>query len=257
MVHIRLRISVILLVLSVSSVATMLLNDQMILSHVYKVCSTVAITLKVLTTLQTIALVVFAWIFNYIQLKIFMRLRNIEDIRTALHVNKNRVYSIVVETVICLLHPLPICMGLGNSPHLENRPSAAIESLDAHFNYTAPHNSISQQTQPDYIKLNSVDSALSVLTFLRLYHIGRFAVLRSRLFRTMLSYSLGALAQTKYNFIFIFKSYMARYKGYFLAAIAIGFTATAAWCIYICDGDIVRYQDALWVVGITFFTVGK
>lgn len=253
----RLIVAGSLLALSISSVFTTILNDQLILLRVYDVCSTAALTLKALTTVQTALLILLVWVFNYIQLRIFMRLRSIEDISTALHVNKRRIYSVVVETFICLLHPLPVCMGLGPSPHVESKQSVTIESLESHFNLSIPADLQYPPPGANILRLSNADAVLSVLTFLRLYQIGRFTVLHSRIFRTMLSYSLGALAQTKYNFVFIFKSYMARYKGYLLAALALVFTATAGWCIYICDGDIDRYQDALWVVGITFFTVGK
>lgn len=254
LVRVRLIVSKVLLVLCLGGILVTIVNDQLILLSVYDVCSSAALGLKTLTSLLTALLLVFIWIFTYIQMKLFMNLRSIDDIKTAFHINRHRLVLLILETVVCAIHPLPVCMDYGEPPDAVspfNRP----EPLSLSQNLTDRIEAVTP-TSP-VPALSTADALLSILMFLRLYHIGRFLVLHSRLFRTMLSYSLGALAHTKYNFVFIFKSYMAQYKGYLLATIALTFTSIAAWCIYICDRDITRYQDAVWVVGITFFTVGK
>lgn len=255
LVKVRLAVSKTLLALCLGGILSTVINDQLILIGVYDVCSSTALGLKTLTTLLTVLLLLFIWIFSYIQMKLFMNLRAIDDFWTAFHVNRQRLVLVILETVVCAIHPLPICTGLGDPPDTVS-PFIRPEPLGLAQNLTG-NMGIVGSSEEKVAALSNADSLLSILMFIRLYHIGRFVVLHSRLFRTMLSYSLGALAHTKYNFVFIFKSYMALYKGYMLAAIAITFTAIAAWCIYICDRDITRYQDAIWVVGITFFTVGK
>lgn len=265
---IRLFVAKLSLFVSVSSILIMMVNTQLIVMNIYTTCSDVSLALKATGSALTGSLLVLIWLYNYLQLQIFRCLRNIDSLCIALQVNPQRSILLLLETLITIPHPLPICLlpakldGKLVSPFMNEHESSSYNETTAIFiNFTAPPVN-ANNTNPDslYVEtatLNQLDSVLAVLMFVRLYHIARFTVLHSKLFRTMLSYSLGALAHTKYNFLFIFKSYMAIYKGYFLATLAMAFTFIAAWCIYICDKDITRYEDALWVVGITFFTVGK
>ena len=278
LLQIRLLLSKFLFLVALSSIVIMMTNVQLTLLKVYTVCSQKAIILKITVSALTGVLLVLVWMYNFIQLELFRNLRNIESFRIAAQVNPYRGFLLLLETLVTLPHPLPFCMGLGKPPVEVISPDAnpftkdysdnfelLVNNETAFYNATATGYEVAGQNLTDsaprhhrsIVRLSDIDSVLSVLMFIRLYHIARFTVLHSKLFRTMLSYSLGALAHTKYNFSFIFKSYMAIYKGYFLAALALTFTGLAAWCIYICDREIVQYLDAVWVVGITFFTVGK
>lgn len=274
---VRLLLSKFLLIISLSTIIIMMTNVQLTLMRIYDVCSQEAIILKATVSSLTGVLIVLVWVYNYIQLELFRNIRNIESFRIAAQVNPYRGFLVFLETLLNLPHPLPWCTGHSLAPIIEpteafvkdysttfevvnNETSAAASNYSSQVINTGvftDNKNISEMFHHSVVRLTTIDSVLSVLMFLRLYHIARFTVLHSKLFRTMLSYSLGALAHTKYNFSFIFKSYMAIYKGYFLAALALTFTALAAWCIYICDKEIHKYPDALWVVGITFFTVGK
>ena len=265
----RLRASKLGLITALTSIIVMITNTQLILLGVYSTCSDVSIGLKGTVSALTFILIILVWIYNYLQLEIFKTLRNIQSLRIAFQVNLRRTLLLVLETIITIPHPLPICllpvMSEEVSPFMNEHEDKDNEyNMGVNFT-TAAVASLAENTTGGVVdgfhyqraKIHQLDSIFAILMFARLYHVARFSVLHSKLFRTMLSYSLGALAHTKYNFMFIFKSYMAIYKGYFLAAIALSFTFIAAWCIYISDKDITNYEDALWVVGITFFTVGK
>lgn len=276
LLQIRMFLSKFLFIVALCSIIIMMINVQLTLLQVFTVCSQTAIILKITVSVLTGILLGLVWMYNYIQLELFRNIRNIDSFRIAAQVNPFRGFLLLLETVVSLPHPLPICMGLGRPPVEVISPEAnpftkdysdgfelLVNNETAYYNATATGYSVegrnstnTYNNHENIVRLNDIDSVLSILMFLRLYHIARFTVLHSKLFRTMLSYSLGALAHTKYNFSFIFKSYMAIYKGYFLAGLALTFSGLAAWCIYICDREIVQYLDALWVVGITFFTVG-
>jgi len=185
-----------------------------------------------------------------------MNVHSIDDMSTALHLSRHRIFIISLELMAAAIHPLPCCFGYSKHPTVSEHYKETLEYY-TDVNTTTPIVHIAENIPHTVIRLHPWDSVLSVLMFARLYLIGRFIVLHSRLFRTMLSYSLGALAHTKYNLVFVFKSYMAMYKGYLLVCIGLTSTFLAAWCIYISDDNIYSYDDALWVVGITFFTVGK
>lgn len=264
---IRLFVSKVLLVTSLASILIMITNAQLVLLSVYSVCSETATAMKTAVTALTILTLFSIWLYSYLQLEIFRNLRNINSVWMALQVSPQRVTLLMVETLITIPHPLPVCFGFNiysSSPRFPSEHEDEALNM-GNVSQTTTSSSIQNFTNPALalgnaeriIRLNKWDALLSIMMFARLYQIARFTVLHSKLFRTMLSYSLGALAQTKYNFSFIFKSYMAVYKGYFLGAIALAFVLISAWCIYISDKAITTYQDALWVIGITFFTVGE
>lgn len=254
------------LAVSLASIVVMIINTQLILSGIYPTCSEISLGLKVVLSVLTALLIVLIWVYNYLQLEIFRCLRHIDSLFMTFQVNPQRSILVILETLITLPHPLPMCFRPGQSPpvspFMNEHEGVDINATTIVYTNTTGAHDLGTAVTPSTFHLHTAlisqaDSILATWMFVRLYHIARFTVLHSRLFRTMLSYSLGALAQTKYNFLFIFKSYLAIYKGYFLATLALAFTFIAAWCIYICDKDITKYEDALWVVGITFFTVGK
>ncbi|XP_067936796.1 small conductance calcium-activated potassium channel protein 2-like [Watersipora subatra] len=263
----RLFVAKLSLIVSTASILLMIVNTQLILVGVYSTCSAIALDLKGIISGLTLLLLILIWVYNYLQLEIFRNVRCISSRRMAIQVNPQRSLLLILETIITLPHPLPVCLPPTNTPQVSpffNEHEGQETNFTTDTNLYSEDFSISNSsnTTTSFLfpvnesRINQLDSVFAMLMFLRLYHVARFSVLRSKLFRTMLSYSLGALAHTKYNFLFIFKSYMAIYQGYFLATLALAFTFVTAWCIYICDKDLTKYGDALWVVCITFFTVG-
>lgn len=283
----RLLISKALVFLTLTSIIIMIVLNQQILEGKYSVCSLTAMTLKRVESGITVLSIVLIWLYTFIQVEIYRLIRNIGSRFIAFQVNINRNCLLLLETLVTLPHPLPYCFGYGfaadpsvhisdhesdervyttnhtSTYNLTTTPSTTI-TTGTGYNATTSHiltgstttNSTGLAVPTGHIRLSSTDSVLSILMFLRLYQIARLTVLHSHQFRTTLSYSLGALAKTKYNFTFIFKSLMSIYKGYFLGALAFIFTMIASWCIFVCDQEIASFSDALWVVVITFFTVG-
>jgi len=268
LLRLRLAISKCLFIFSLGSILIMVVNNQLVISDIYTACSKPSLAMKTAITSFTGLLILFLWIYNYVQLAIFGNLRNISSFYNVLLVNPHRIVFTFLETLATIPHTFPVCVGYKTpwkqtlvSEHMtiDEMLSSTMASNVTTIGFTknGDEDLVEKTFFGKEIKISQIDAVLSIVMLVRVYQVARFVVLHSRLFRTMLSYSLGALTQTKYNFTFIFKSYMAIYKGYFLGLVALMCTTTAAWCIYISDKKISQFTNSLWVVYITFFTVGK
>jgi hypothetical protein len=105
-----------------------------------------------------------------------------------------------------------------------------------------------------------LDILLAVPMFSRLYLLGRLLMLHSRLVTDASSQSLGYLNRISFNFRFVFKAFMSQNPEYVLTCITTITFLMASWslkaCEYHVDAEKFGLLNSMWMIAITFLTVG-
>ncbi|CAG5886304.1 unnamed protein product [Menidia menidia] len=155
-----------------------------------------------------------------------------EDWRIAM--TTNRLALIALELAVAVVHPYPV----GLLAYVQRRPAGA---------------SLSE---------TELEIVLALPMFLRLYLLGRAAMLHSRLFTDTASRSIGALNKIHFNSRFVGKTVMTTYPGTVLMAFSVSLWIVAAWGLHVCERhhnyrDLSsNYMEALWMVSVTFLSIG-
>lgn len=226
------------LALAVTGIAVMMLETELAAHGVISRAEVTSVLLKLLVTASTVGcLVVVGW-YHVMDVQLFTINNSMEDWRLAL--SARRVATIGLEFLVCLVHPIP---------------------GEFYISWMTMDSDQLLSAQPARIPL---DVVLSLPMFLRLYLVLRCIMLHSRLYQDASSQSLGALNRINFNFRFIFKSMMALYPDYALSVLMLSFFLMASWTLRLCEmyNDAAHarvhgnFLNSLWVVAITFLTVG-
>ncbi|XP_013409914.1 small conductance calcium-activated potassium channel protein [Lingula anatina] len=221
--------------LALLGIMIMIVETEFTISGTYSKESAASFFMKTLITISTLALMGFLAWYHVIDVRLYMIDNNIDDWRLAM--SKERVLKIVVEFIICAIHPPP---------------------GDTNIDWISKNMRTNDQT----VNTISVDIIFSLPMYLRLYLIGRILLLHSRLYCDASSQCLGVLNRIHFNFGFIFKSLMNIYPERVLAVIVCGVVFIASWSIHLCEfssenpEEHLNLWDSLWMITITFLTVG-
>uniref|UniRef100_A0A3B3XTQ5 Calmodulin-binding domain-containing protein n=1 Tax=Poecilia mexicana TaxID=48701 RepID=A0A3B3XTQ5_9TELE len=190
--------------------------------------------LKGLISISTAILLGLILMYHAREIQLFMVDNGADDWRIAM--TFERILFIVLELLICAIHPIPGQYVFTWTAHLA-------------FNYTASVDA-------------DVDIILSVPMFLRLYLIGRVMLLHSKLFTDASSRSIGALNKINFDTRFVMKTLMTICPGTVLLVFSVSCWIIAAWTVRVCE----RYHDAqevtstflgaMWLISITFLSIG-
>ncbi|PVD21467.1 hypothetical protein C0Q70_19640 [Pomacea canaliculata] len=114
-----------------------------------------------------------------------------------------------------------------------------------------------------------LESALSVLMFLRLYLLVRFLVVHSRYLTDTATSSLGALSKVPIDAQFVFKALMSEWPGSMLLISMVAIFSLSGWSVRTCEAYVALAEhralnetpardipEAFWFSAITFLTVG-
>uniref|UniRef100_A0A665T9P3 Potassium intermediate/small conductance calcium-activated channel, subfamily N, member 4 n=1 Tax=Echeneis naucrates TaxID=173247 RepID=A0A665T9P3_ECHNA len=128
-----------------------------------------------------------------------------------------------------------------------------------------PHDN-SSSTAPlcvsDYHNKALVDMELllSVLMFLRLYLVHRAILLHSKVLLSASYRSIGSLNNINFTFRFVLKVLMNKHPARTLLVFILFFWLTASWMLTLCERQTQvstgHMGTALWLIAITFLTVG-
>lgn len=114
-----------------------------------------------------------------------------------------------------------------------------------------------QDGQFPYEDVISVDIYLSILMFLRGFLICRAVVLHNKLCTDASMQSLGAMNRIRrFTFSFIFRSMMLVNPVRVLICLILVVLITASWTLRACDPSHFSLPSSLWLILITFLTVG-
>uniref|UniRef100_A0A3Q0RPP5 Potassium calcium-activated channel subfamily N member 4 n=1 Tax=Amphilophus citrinellus TaxID=61819 RepID=A0A3Q0RPP5_AMPCI len=97
---------------------------------------------------------------------------------------------------------------------------------------------------------------LSVLMFLRLYLVHRAILLHSKVLLSASYRSIGSLNNINFTFRFVLKVLMNKHPARMLLAFILFFWLTVSWMLTLCERYEGQLQLSLWLIAITFLTVG-
>uniref|UniRef100_A0A668TZL6 Calmodulin-binding domain-containing protein n=1 Tax=Oreochromis aureus TaxID=47969 RepID=A0A668TZL6_OREAU len=198
--------------------------------------------LKGLISLSTAILLGLIVMYHAREIQLFMVDNGADDWRIAM--NFERLVFIVLELLICAIHPIPGKYVFTWTTRLAFSYAASVTYAD-------------------------IDIILSVPMFLRLYLIGRVMLLHSKLFTDASSRSIGALNKINFDTRFVMKTLMTICPGTVLLVFSVSCWIIAAWTVRVCERQVSclnRYHDAqevtstflgaMWLISITFLSIG-
>jgi hypothetical protein len=209
----------------------MLVENELIFAGTIVKTDMASLLLKLGISVSTIFLLIAVSVYHILGIQLHMTDNSLEDWRLAVNFPFTFL-KILIELLVCTIHPFP-----GNITTHVSDPKGNGHDV-------------------------SIDAILSILMLLRLYLIGKFLVVHSRLLTNTATQSLGALNKVKINTGFIFKALMSTMPGTVLVFIMIGILLSSTWAMRTCeiyyhpDVDHANIFNCMWMIAITFLTVG-
>ncbi|KAM7420528.1 hypothetical protein PAMA_014985 [Pampus argenteus] len=201
--------------------------------------SNAALIINCSISLSTGCLLILIIAFHYKDIRLFIIDHNQVDWRIAM--TSHRVLVITLELMVCAIHPLGTYWEVG----LRVNSSSSAPLL-----YSNHHGDV----------LKDMELLLSVLMFLRLYLVHRAVLLHSKVLLSASYRSIGSLNNINFTFRFVLKVLMNKYPARTLLAFILLFWLTASWMLTLCErqtkASTGHMQTALWLIAITFLTVG-
>ena len=210
-------------------------------------------SIRLLISLTTAVLVGLVFYYQYLDLSINAVNNSLDHWRIGL--SSSKVFFILLEALICAVHPFP--------------------RLSPFFSSPAPVNSTTTDPiSPSYIAL---DVALGLpseyarfhpmrvspvvrLVFGRLYLLCRLLLFHSHLFRDASSQSLGSLNQVSLNYLFLIKTHLTQWPTRCLLIVCALLLIIGSWSLRACNckspTEHLSMLDSLWLFIVTFTTVG-
>lgn len=218
---------------AIIGIMLMVAETELYMAEIYEKTDTTSFLIKSFISLSTFALIGFIIWYHVLDIKLFMCDNCLDDWHLAL--SNKKIICIAVEVIIYSIHPVP-----------------GLNDIDwKTFSY--------EENRVKTIRV-PIDVLLSFPMFLRLNLLCRVIMLHSRIFNHASSQSLGALNRIHFNFKFIFKSMMTLYPGYVLAILMLGGLVITSWLLRACEmyhTEVhLNFLNAMWVISITFLTVG-
>ncbi|KAK0133786.1 Small conductance calcium-activated potassium channel protein 3 [Merluccius polli] len=173
----------------------------------------------------------------------------------------HKLLLISLELLVCAVHPLGTYWEASG-------PEACARPPDANSSLSPPPAPPPPAPPPAALcvaprhgeRVADVELLLSGLMFLRLYLVHRAILLHSKVLLSASYRSIGSLNNINFTFRFVLKVLMNKYPARTLLAFILFFWLAASWMLTLCErpkrvqtGDM---DTALWLVAITFLTVG-
>ncbi|ROT75497.1 putative small conductance calcium-activated potassium channel protein, partial [Penaeus vannamei] len=165
--------------------------------------------LKTLISVSTVILLGLICAYHALEVQLFMIDNCADDWRIAM--TWQRIARIVMELLICAVHPIPGEYSFFWTTKLSNQGGV-----------------VDSQWVP-------IDITLSLPMFLRLYLICRVMLLHSKLFTDASSRSIGALNRINFNTRFVLKTLMTICPGTVLLVFMVSLWIIASWTLRQCE----------------------
>nr|XP_012780806.2 intermediate conductance calcium-activated potassium channel protein 4 [Maylandia zebra] len=211
--------------------------------YIYTPGSNIALIINCSISLSTGCLLILIIAFHYKDIQLFIIDHNQVDWRIAM--TSHRIIVITLELLVCVIHPVGSYWGVGlhvNSSSTVPTPSPLCVS--SHHGET----------------LMDMELLLSVLMFLRLYLVHRAILLHSKVLLSASYRSIGSLNNINFTFRFVLKVLMNKHPARMLLVFILFFWLTVSWMLTLCERqtkESTGHMDtALWLIAITFLTVG-
>ncbi|CAM2727218.1 unnamed protein product [Rotaria socialis] len=189
--------------------------------------------IKLVISMSTIILLGLIFYYHQLDLKLYCITNLFEH--WCIGLTGTRIFFITIELLVCAIHPIP--------RYLHSKLS---------LNSTIAH-SLS-------ISYTSINVALSLTMFLRLYLVCRFMKFHSYLAHNASSQSLSYLSQVSIDLFFIIKTYVEQWPARCLIIFCTIVVFVGSWSLRACDylptGEHASMLDSIWLFMATFTTVG-
>ncbi|KAK1155437.1 intermediate conductance calcium-activated potassium channel protein 4-like [Acipenser oxyrinchus oxyrinchus] len=233
--------------IALSGIVLMILQTELCW-FVYGKDSVSVFIIRLLISLSTVCLLGLVVAFHYKDVRVFMINHSVEDWRIAL--TARRVFSISLELVVCALHPVPLTWLPGSGEEGGDGDGEGFRRRG--WNSTLP--------PAPACSLPVWELLLSSMMFLRLYLVPRSLLLYSKIHQSASYRSIGSLNNIKFHFRFVLKLLMNTQPGLTLLAFIVFLWLTASWILTLCErsseGAVGSMEDTVWLVAITFLTIG-
>ncbi|KAM8734374.1 intermediate conductance calcium-activated potassium channel protein 4 isoform 3-T3 [Acanthopagrus schlegelii] len=233
------------------ALATAVLGILLMIIHaetcplIYKPGSNIALILNCSISLSTGCLLVLIIAFHYKDIRLFIIDHNQVDWRIAM--TSHRVLVITLELLVCVIHPVGTYWEVGL--HVNSSASMPASSVQPCVSYHRGE-----------AVMVDIELLLSMLMFLRLYLVHRTILLHSKVLLSASYRSIGSLNNINFTFRFVLKVLMNKYPGRTLLVFILCFWLTASWMLTLCERKTTQptghMDTALWLIAITFLTVG-
>ncbi|XP_041649290.1 intermediate conductance calcium-activated potassium channel protein 4 isoform X1 [Cheilinus undulatus] len=189
-------------------------------------------------TLSTGCLLALIIAFHYKDIRLFIIDHNQVDWRIAM--TSHRILVIILELLVCVIHPVGSFREIGR-------------------NATSSPPRLCVSNEPGAGMMDG-DLLLSVLMFLRFYLVHRAILLHSKVLLSASYRSIGSLNNINFTFRFVLKVLMNEYPARTLLVFILFFWLCASWMLTLCERGTQEMTSnmntALWLIAITFLTVG-
>ncbi|KAM6994479.1 intermediate conductance calcium-activated potassium channel protein 4 isoform 2-T2 [Tautogolabrus adspersus] len=190
-------------------------------------------------SLSTGCLLALIIAFHYKDIRLFVIDHNQVDWRIAM--TSHRILVISLEMLVCVIHPVGSYREIGHNVTFSSPAKLRVSN------------------EPGGVMMY-IDLLLSVLMFLRLYLVHRAILLHSKVLLSASYRSIGSLNNINFTFRFVLKVLLNEYPARTLLVFILFFWLTASWMLTLCERGTEEatghMNTALWLIAITFLTVG-
>ncbi|XP_064802167.1 intermediate conductance calcium-activated potassium channel protein 4 isoform X3 [Oncorhynchus masou masou] len=236
------------------ALGTALLGTLLMILHaelcpfIYQPGSRYAFIINCSISISTGCLLILIVAFHYKDIRLFIIDHNQVDWRIAM--TSRRVLGISLELLVCAIHPVGTYWEVGVPAPIAREGVEVNSSNSAPLCVSFRHGEV----------LLDTELLLSALMFLRLYLIHRTILLHSKVLLSASYRSIGSLNNINFTFRFVLKVLMNKYPARTLMVFIFLFWLIASWMLTLCERQTQeqtgRMDTALWLIAITFLTVG-
>lgn len=205
----RKRISDYALTFALIGIAFMILECELSAADVYTKSSVQSHAVKTIISVTTVLLLALIGAYHALEVQLFMIDNCADDWRIAMTLK--RMGQILLELVICVIHPIP---------------------YELYFTWTTRLNNHGGRLVSTQVPL---DVVLALPMFFRLYLICRVMLLHSKLFTDASSRSIGALNRISFDTRFVLKTLMTICPGTVLMVFMVSIWMIASWAMRLCE----------------------
>uniref|UniRef100_A0A6G1SFL5 Small conductance calcium-activated potassium channel protein n=1 Tax=Aceria tosichella TaxID=561515 RepID=A0A6G1SFL5_9ACAR len=230
----RKRISDYALTFALIGILFMIMENELSAAGYYHKDSVYSHAIKTIISVTTAVLLGLIGAYHMLEVQLFMIDNCADDWRIAMTLK--RIGQILLEMLICLIHPIP---------------------CELYFQWTTRLNNHGGRLVSTQVPL---DVVLSLPMFFRLYLICRVMLLHSKLFTDASSRSIGALNRISFDTKFVLKTLMTICPGTVLMVFMVSIWMIASWAMRLCeryhDEEHANLLNTMWLTAITFLSVG-
>lgn len=205
----RKRISDYALTFALIGILFMIMENELSAANYYDKSSVYSHSIKTVISVTTVLLLALIGAYHALEVQLFMIDNCADDWRIAMTLK--RMGQILLELVICVIHPIP---------------------YELYFTWTTRLNNHGGRLVSTQVPL---DVVLSLPMFFRLYLICRVMLLHSKLFTDASSRSIGALNRISFDTRFVLKTLMTICPGTVLMVFMVSIWIIASWAMRLCE----------------------